>query len=123
MIPHCSFNLQFSDNEQKRQLYTWTLPNGQYQIQIDYVLCIQRWRSCIQPAKTRPGIYCGSDHQLHIEKFRLKLKKTGKNTRPARNDLNQISYEFAVEVMSRFKELDLVNSVPKELWSGVHNNV
>jgi len=67
----------------------------------------------MQSAKTRPGADCGLYHQLLIAKFRLKLKKTGKNTRPARYDLNQTSYEFTVEVMNRFKELDLVNSVLK----------
>ena len=55
--------------------YTWTSPDGQYQNQIDYVLCSQRWRSAIQSAGTRPGADCGSDHELLIEKFRLKLRK------------------------------------------------
>ena len=71
-------------------------------------------RSCIQSAKTRVGANCGSDHQLLIAKFRLKLKKARKTTRPARYDLNQIPYEYAVEVMNRFKGLDLVNRVPEE---------
>ena len=73
--------------------------------------------------KTRSGADCGSDHQLRIAKFRLKLKRAGKNTLPARYDLNQILYEFAVEVMDRFKGLDLENSVPSELWTDVHNIV
>ena len=60
---------------QKRRLYTWTSPDGQYRNQIDYILCSQRWRSSIQPAKTKPGADCGSDHELLIAKFRLKLKK------------------------------------------------
>ena len=54
---------------------------------------------------------CGSDHQLLIAKFRFKLQKVGKNTRPARYDLNQIPYEFLVEVVNIFKGLDIVNSV------------
>ena len=66
---------------------------------------------------------CGSDHQLLIAKFRLKLKKTRKNTMPARHDLNKISFEFAVEVINRFKGLDLVNSMPEELWTEIHNIV
>ena len=73
--------------------------------------------------KKRPGADCGSDHQLLKIKFRLKLKKTGKNTRPARYDLNQILYEFTAEVTNIFKGLDLVNSVPEELWSEVQNIV
>ena len=77
----------------------------------------------MQSAKTRPGADCGSDHHLLIAKFRLKLKTAGKTTRPARYDLNQIPYEYAVLVMNRFKRLDLANSVPEELWTEVHNTV
>ena len=84
--------------QHKRRLYTWTLPDGQYQNQTDYILCSQRWRSSIQSAKTRPGADCGSDHELLIAKFRLKLKKVGKTTRPFRHDLNQIPYDYTVEV-------------------------
>ena len=73
----------------KRRLYTGTSPDGQYQNQIDYVLCSQRWRSSIQSAKTIPGADCGSDHELLIAKFRLKLKKVGETTRSFRFDLNQ----------------------------------
>ena len=68
--------------QHKRRLYTWTSPDGQHQNQIDYILCNQRWRSSIQPTKTRPGADCGSDHEHLIAKFRLKLKKVGKTTRP-----------------------------------------
>ena len=64
--------------QHKRRLYTWTSPDGQYQNQIDYIICSQRWRSSIQSAKRRPGDDCGSDHQLLFRKFRLKLKKVGK---------------------------------------------
>ena len=71
--------------------------------------------------KKRPGADCGSDHQLLKIQFRLKLKKTGKNTRPARYDLNQILCKFTVGVMNGFKGLDLVKSVPEELWTEVHN--
>ena len=74
----------------KRRLYTWTSPDGQHRNQIDYILCRQRWRSCIQSAKTRPGADCGWDNKLLIAKFRFKLKKVGKTTRPFRYDLNQI---------------------------------
>ena len=75
--------------QHKRKLYTWISPNGQYRNQIDYILYSQRWRSSIQSAKTRPGADCASDHELLIAKFRLKLKKVGKTTRPFRYDLNQ----------------------------------
>ena len=67
--------------------------------------------------KNRPGADCGSDHELLITKFRLKLKKTGKTARPFRYDLNQISYDYTVEVSNRFKGLDLIDRVPDELWN------
>ena len=65
--------------QHKRRLYTWTSPDGQHRNQIDRILCSQRWRSAIQSAKTRPGADCGSDQELFIAKFSLKLKKVGKN--------------------------------------------
>ena len=105
----------------KRRLYTWTSPDGQQQNQIDYILCSQRWRSSIQSAKTREGADYGSDHELLIAKFRLKLKKVGKTTRPFRYDLNKISYDYTVEVRNRFKGLDLIDRVPDELWMEVHD--
>ena len=89
--------------------------------QVDYILCSQRWRSSIQSAKTRPGADCGSDHELRIAKFRLKLRKVGKNTRPFRYDLNQIPYNYAVEVKNRFRGLDLIDRVPEELRVKVLN--
>ena len=73
----------------------------------------------MQSAKTRPGPDCGSDHELLISKFRLKLKKVGKTTGPFRYDLNQIPYDYTVEVTNRFKELDLIGRVPEELWMEV----
>ena len=94
--------------QHKRGLYTWVSPDGQYQNQIDYVLCSQRWRSSIQSANTRPGGDCGSDHELPMAKFRLKLKTVGKTTKPFRYDLNQIPYDYIVEVTNRFKGLDLI---------------
>ena len=79
--------------------------------------------SSIQSVKTRPRPDCGSDHELLIAKFRLKLKKVGKTTRPFRYDLNQIPYEYTVEVRNRFKGLDLKDRVPDELWMEVHDIV
>ena len=69
--------------------------------------------------KTKPGADCGSDHELLIAKFRPQLKKVGKNTRPFRYDLNQIPYDYAGEVTNRVKGLDLIDRVPKELWTEV----
>jgi len=94
-------------------------PDGQYWNQIDYIICSQRWRRSIQSAKTRRGAECGSDYELLIAKFRLKLKKVGKTTRPFRYDLNQTPYDYTVKVRNRFKGLDLIDRVPEELWKGV----
>jgi len=73
--------------------------------------------------RTRPGADCGSDHELLIAKFRLKLKKVGKTTRPFKYDLNQIPYDYTVEVTNRFKGLDLIDRVPDELWTEVRDIV
>ena len=91
----------------------WTSPDGQHWNQIDYILCSQRWRSSIQLEKTK----------LLFTKFRLKLKKIGKTTRSFMYDLNQIPYNYTVEVINRFKGLDLINGVLEELWMEVHKNV
>ena len=82
-----------------------------------------KWRSSIHSTNTRPGADCGSDHELLIAKFRLKLKKVGKTTRPFRYDLNQIPYDYTVEVRNRFKGLDLIDRVPDEPWTEVHDIV
>ena len=109
--------------QHKRRLYTWTSPDGQHRNQTDYILCSQRWRSSIQSAKTRQGADCGSDHELLIDKFRLKLKKAGKITGSFRHGLNQIPYEYIVEVRNRFKGLDLIDKMPDELWTEVRDTV
>ena len=74
-----------------------------------------RWRSSKQSTKTRPGADCGSDHELLIAKFRIKLKKGGKTTRPFRYDLNQIPYDYTVVVTNRLKGLDLTDRVPEDV--------
>jgi len=120
LIEFCQENALVITNtlfqQYKRRLYTWTLPGGQHQNQIDYILCSQRWRSSIQSAKTRPGADYGSDHELLIAKFRLKLKKVRKTTRPFRYDLNQIPYDYTVEVRNRFKGLDLIECLMNYGW-------
>ena len=119
----CTGHSKHPLQKHKRRLYTWTSPDGQHQNQIDYILCSQRWRSSIQSAKIRLGVDCSSDHELLIDKFRLKLKKVGKTTRPFRYDLNQIPYDYTVKVGNRFKGLDLIDRVPDELWTEVRNIV
>ena len=79
----------------------------------------RRWRSSIQSRKTRTEADYGSDHEFLISKFRFKLKKEGKTTRPFRYELNQIPYDYTVEVRNRFKGLDLIDRVPDELWTEV----
>ena len=113
-IGHSKHPLQ----QHKRRLYTWTSPDGQYRNQIDYILCSQRWRST-ESAKSRLEVNCGSDHELLIDKFRLILKKVRKTTRLLRYGLNQIPYNYTVEVTDRFKGSDLIDKVPEELWMEV----
>ena len=74
-------------------------------------------------SKNKTGADCGSDHERLTGKFRLKLKKVGKTTRPFRYDLNQIPYDYTVEVRNRFKGLDLIDRVPDELWMEVCDTV
>ena len=74
-------------------------------------------------SKTKPGADCGSDHELLIAKFRLKLKKVEKTTRPFRYDLNQIPNDYKVKVRNRFKELDLIDRMLDELWMEIHDIV
>ena len=92
-----------------RDITSWSIP--------------KRWTSSIQSAKTRPGADCGSDHELLIDKCRLILKKVEKTTRSFRYDLNQIPYDYTVEVRNRFKGLDLIDRVPDELWNEVRDIV
>ena len=99
--------------QHKRRHYLWASPDGQHQNQTDYILCSQRWRHTMQSAKTSPGADCGSDHELLIAKFILKLTKEGKTTTPFMYDLNQILSDYTVEVTNRFKGLDLT----EELWT------
>ena len=119
-IEFCQENILLTANtlfhQHKRRLYTWTSPDGRHRNQTDYILCSQRWRSSIQSAKTRLGADCDSDHALLIAKFRLKLKKVGKTTRPFRYDLNQITYDYTVEVRNRFKGLDLLECLINYGW-------
>ena len=89
-IEFCQENANTLFQQHKRRLYTWTSPDGQHRNQTDYILFSQRWRSSIQSVKRRPGADCGSDHELLITKFRLKLKKVGKTTRPFRYDLTNL---------------------------------
>ena len=113
LIEFCQENVLVIANtlfqQHKRRLYTRTSQDGQYQNQIDYIICSKRWRSSIQSAKIRPGADSGSDHEFFIAKFRLKLKKVGKTTRPFRYNLNQIPNNYTVEVRNTFKGLDIMN--------------
>ena len=125
LIESCQENVLVTTNtlfqQHKRRLYTWTSTDGQHWIQTDYILCSQRWRSCIQWGKTRPGADCGSNHELLIAKFRHQLKKVGKTSRPFRYDLNQIPYGYTVEVRNGSKGLDMIDRLPDEQWTEVHD--
>ena len=92
----------------------WSTPKS------DWLYSLQpKTEKLIQSAKTRLGADCGSDHELLTAKFRLKLKKIGKTTRPFMYNLNQIPYDYTVEMRNRFKGLDLIDRVPDELWTEV----
>ena len=82
-----------------------------------------KYGEALYSPKIRPGADCGSDHELLIAKFRLKLKKVRKSTRPFRYELNQMPFDYTVELMSRFKGLNLVERMLEELWTEVHNIV
>ena len=112
-------NTLFQQHKRQHCSIWWTSPDSQYQSQIDYILCSQRWRSSLHSTKTRLRADCASDHELLIAKFRLKLKKVGKTTTPFRCDINKILYFYTVEVTNRFRELDLIDRVPEELWTKV----
>ena len=87
------------------------------------ILCSQRWRSSIQSEKNKTRSSCVSGHELLIAKFRLTLKKVGKTTQSFRYELNQIPYNYTVKVTNRFMGPDLIDRVPDELWTDVHDTV
>ena len=101
---------------QEKTLMHGHQPDSQYKNQIDYILCSPRWRSSIQSAKTRPGANCDSDHEFLIAKFRQKLKKVEKATRPFRYDQNQVPYNYTVEMTNGFKGLDLIECQKNYGW-------
>ena len=86
-----------------------------------FFLSSQRWRTCIQSEKTRPGADCGSANELLIVKFRLRLNKVWKTTRPFRYDLNQIPYDYTAKVTNRFKGLYMIDRVLEKLWTENHD--
>ena len=109
--------------QHKRRLHTWTYQMVNTEIRLIIFFAAKDGEVSIQSAKTRLGADCGSDHDLLIAKFRLKLKKVGKTTRPFRYALNQIPYDYTMEVTNRFKGLDLIDRVPEELWTEVRDIV
>ena len=96
----------------------WSIPKSD-----QLYFCSQRWRSSIQSAKTKLGANFGSDHELFLSKFRIKLKKVGESIRTFRYDLNQILYDYTVKETNRSKGLYLIHRVPEEQWMEVHDIV
>ena len=119
LIEFCQENALLIANtffqQHKRRLYTWTSPDGQYQNR-SIIFFAAKDGEAIYSQKKITGADCSSDHELLIAKLRLKLKKVGKDTRPFRYDLNQIPYNYSVEVRNRYKGLDLIDREPDELW-------
>ena len=95
----------------------WSIPKS------DLLYSLHPKMEKLYTVSNRPGADCSSDHELLIAKFRFKLKKVGKTTTPFRYDVNQISYDYTVEVTNRFNGLDLIDSVTEELWTEVHDIV
>ena len=100
----------------KRRLYTWTSPNGLHRNQIDYILREQRWKSSIKVAKTRPGADCGTDHQLLISDFRLRLKRNKRPEAPKCYTLENIPTEYRVQVQNRFSQLACEECSAEKQW-------
>ena len=119
----CPQSLPASESFPVSQLFAWGGQNTGISALASFLPKNTQGRSSIQSAKIRPGADCGSDHELLIAKCRLKLKKVGKTTRPFRDDLNQIPYDYTVEVRNRFKGLDLIDRWHDELWNEVRDIV
>ncbi|CAF1413680.1 unnamed protein product [Adineta steineri] len=107
LIEFCQDNHMVITNtcfkQPKRRLYTWTTPNGQHRDQIDYILCNRRWKSSIKSVKTRPGADCGTDHELLLACFRIKLKQHQKSTQTSKPDLQNIPYKYKVAVKKQIR--------------------
>ena len=98
-----------------RKDYTWTSPDGQYKIRLT-IFFVAGDGEAVTPTKTRLGADCGSDHEIPIAKFRLKLKEVGKTTGPFRCDLNHFAYTYTVEVRNRCKGSDLTECLKNCGW-------
>ena len=125
LIDFCQENHMIITNtcfqQPKRILYTWTTPNGQHRNQIDYILCNRQWKSSITSIKTRPGADCGTDHELLLACFRIKLKQHHKPTQTIKPDLQNIPHKYKVEVKNRFDALNLIDREPEELWQEIRD--
>ena len=105
-----------------RRLWTWMSPGDRVRNQIDYIMIGRRWRSSLQNVKTRPGADCGSDHQLLVATFQLKLRVRRTHQPPVRYDVDSIPSQFTLEVRNRFSQLLQISEVeqtPNELWENM----
>ncbi|XP_064145799.1 craniofacial development protein 2-like [Loxodonta africana] len=123
MIEFCKTNDFFITNtffhQHKWQLYTQTSPDGTHRNQIDYICGKRRWKSSISSVRTRPGADCGTDHQLLICKFKLKLKKIRESPQESKYDLEYIPPEFRDHLKNRFDALNTSDRRPDELWNDI----
>ena len=123
LIDFCEYNsfyiVNTFYNQPNRRLYTWTSPDGTYRNQIDYIIGRKRWKSSIVTAKTWPGADCGTDHELLMCKFRMKLKKNNQPMLLPRYDLENIPATFKDHVKNRFDALNWIGKEPEELWTNI----
>ena len=106
-----------------RRLYTWTSPDGQHRNQIDYIMIKARWKSSFLSVKTRPGADCGTDHELLIADFKMRLKRIRRDRLPTRYDLQNIPSSYNVEVRNMFNAINLVERRPEELWQEIKQGI
>ena len=105
-----------------RRLWTWMIPGDRVRNQIDVIMIGRRWRSSLQFVKTRPGADCGSDHQLLVATFQLKLRVRRTHRPPVKYDVDNIPLQFTLEVRNRFSQLlqnSEVEQTPNELWENM----
>ena len=123
LLEFCEENALFLANtyfeQPERRLYTWTLPDGQYKKQIDYILGRRQWRSAFQSVKTRPDADCGSDHEILTATVRIKLKNTQQKKKCWKLDIDNIPEEYKTEIKQKLATINLWGGNSEEIWKAL----